>query len=99
MPPRRLVVYILTTRRNTALYVGVTNNLARRMAEHRDSRGGRGSRFCRRYAVTKLVYMESIEGPRAAIAREKQLKAGSRGRKVALIDRCNPGWLELWPEP
>ena len=92
MPDRRFAVYILTTRRRTALYIGVTSNLARRLAQHRS---GIGSRFARRYNVTRLVYVEFCGDARSAIAREKQLKAGSRADKVALIEAVNPGWVEL----
>ena len=90
--PRDFAVYILTTRRNTALYIGVTSNLPRRLAQHR---AGLGSRFVRRYSVTRLVHVEWYRDPVTAITREKQLKAGSRADKVALIERDNPGWVDL----
>src|SRR6476661_7698629 len=92
MPDRQFAVYILTTRRRTALYIGVTNNLARRLAQHRS---GIGSGFVRRYNVTRLVYVEFCGDALSAIAREKQLKAGSRADKVALIEAVNPEWVEL----
>ena len=94
MRTRPYAVYILTTSKNTALYVGVTNNLERRLFEHRVS-GRKG--FTRRYAITKLVHVEWFEQIVPAIAREKQLKAGSRRRKVELITAGNPEWRELWP--
>ena len=85
-------VYILTTRRRTALYIGVTSNLPLRLARHR---AGLGSRFTRRYSVTRLVHVEWYRDPLTAITREKQLKAGSRADKIALIERENPGWVDL----
>ena len=94
--PRSFYVYILTNTRKTVLYVGVTNNLARRVATHR-ARLNRRS-FTARYNVTRLVYWEQFGDPLNAIRREKQLKAGSRAKKVALIDEANPGWRDLGPE-
>ncbi len=85
-------VYIMTNRYNTVLYTGVTNNLLRRVWEHRN---GRGSQFTSKYRVTKLVYFEETTDVRAAIAREKQIKAGSRAKKIALIESINPEWLDL----
>ena len=92
MRDRPFAVYILTTRRNTTLYVGITNDLGRRLAQHR---AGSGSRFARRYGATRLVHVEWFGDPLTAIAREKQLKGGSRAAKVALIDRHNPEWRDL----
>jgi putative endonuclease len=89
---RNFAVYILTTRRRTALYIGVTSNLPLRLAQHRS---GLGSRFVRRYSVTRLVHVEWFSDPLTAITREKQLKAGSRADKLALIERDNPGWVDL----
>jgi putative endonuclease len=89
---RDFAVYILTTRRRTALYIGVTSDLPLRLAQHRS---GLGSRFVRRYSVTRLVHVEWYRDPLTAITREKQLKAGSRADKIALIERNNPGWLDL----
>ena len=89
---RDFAVYILTTRRRSALYIGVTSNLALRLAQHRS---GLGSRFVRRYSVTRLVHVEWFSDPLTAITREKQLKAGSRADKLALIERDNPGWVDL----
>ena len=85
-------VYIMTNRYNTVLYTGVTNNLLRRVWEHRN---GRGSQFTSKYRVTKLVYFEETTDVRAAIAREKQIKAGSRAKKIALIESINPECLDL----
>lgn len=88
-------VYILTNRRNSVLYVGVTNNLERRLYEHRN-RLTPG--FASKYRCNKLVLCEPYYHPEDAIQREKQLKNGSRGRKVALIERDNPQWLDLSAE-
>jgi putative endonuclease len=86
-------VYILAshTRR---LYIGVTGNLPRRLAQHR---AGMASRFTQRYGITSLVYVEQASTARDAIAREKQLKGWVRRRKVALIEAFNPEWRDLSP--
>jgi putative endonuclease len=89
---RPLAVSILANTRRTVLYVGVTGDLARRLHQHRT---GTGSQFARRYHADRLVYVALFENPLDAIACEKQLKAGSRQRKVELIERANPDWLDL----
>lgn len=92
--PRTLWVYILTNRSGT-LYVGVTNDLERRAAEHEaEGRGARKS-FAGRYDLDRVVYAEPFDDARAAIAREKQLKGWRRAKKVALITSANPTWREL----
>ena len=88
-------VYILTNKNNTVLYTGVTNNLERRVGEHR-SLENRG--FTARYNIHKLVYYEEFLDVREAIAREKQIKAGSRKKKIDLVNSMNLGWKELMPE-
>lgn len=85
-------VYLMTNHRNTVIYTGVTNDLIRRVSEHK---AGEGSRFTAKYQVTKLVYYESTEDIEAAISREKQIKAGSRKKKIELIERVNPKWKDL----
>jgi putative endonuclease len=92
MRPRTLTVYILANSRRSVLYVGVTNDLVRRLFQHRT---GTGSRFAHRYQAERLVYVEFFAEARLAIEREKQLKAGNRARKVALIERGNPEWRDL----
>ncbi len=77
---------------NTVLYTGVTNNLRRRVAAHRN---GTGSKFTSRYNVTKLVFYEGFGLIQDAIAAEKKIKAGSRAKKVKLIESVNPQWLDL----
>jgi len=85
-------VYIMTNPKNTALYTGVTNDLDRRVQEHKD---GTGSEFTCKYQLVKLVYCESFSRPQDAIEREKQIKAGSRTKKVQLIHSMNPEWNDL----
>ena len=86
-------VYILTNKNNTVLYTGVTNDLLRRLEEHR-SHIDKGS-FSARYQTEKLVYYEAITSIEAAIQREKQIKGGSREKKIALINAVNPAWEDL----
>jgi putative endonuclease len=85
-------VYILTNKANTVLYTGVTNNLDRRLQEHRS---GNAQAFTARYKVTKLVYYETMDEIHAAINREKQIKGGSRQDKIDLINQLNPEWKDL----
>ena len=92
MRDKPFAVYILTTRHRTVLYTGVTNDLGRRINEHRM---GTRPAFTRRYSVTRLVYVEWFPEARGAIAREKQIKGGSRAAKIALIERTNPEWKDL----
>ncbi len=86
-------VYIMANQHNTVLYIGVTSDLRGRVWEHR-SGSVRG--FTSKYNVKKLVYYDTYHDPDSAIAREKQLKAGSRAKKVALIVQQNPGWIDLY---
>ena len=88
-------VYIMTNKYNTVLYTGVTNDLMRRAWEHKE---GSGSNFTSRYRITKLVYYESFENINLAIAREKQIKGGSRKKKIDLIVSLNPEWKDLYEE-
>jgi len=85
-------VYILASRKNGTLYVGVTNSLERRTWQHK-TKAGEG--FTARYGVDRLVYFEDFRDAAHAIAREKQLKAGSRAKKIALIEKGNPAWDDL----
>ena len=88
-------VYILSNRPRGRLYVGVTNDLARRTWEHRESAV---DGFTKRYNVKTLVYMEQHEDIREAIAREKKLKRWRRAWKLALIEGENPAWRDLFDE-
>ena len=81
--------------RNTVLYTGITNDLKRRVYEHKNGLGGG---FTKRYQVHKLVYYEISNDVRAAIAREKQIKGGSRQKKVDLVNSLNPAWRDLYDE-
>ena len=86
-------VYIMTNFSNTTLYTGVTNNLVRRVFEHK-RRLIKG--FTSRYILTKLVYYEVFDNIRIAIQREKQIKGGSRKDKEKLINRMNIKWQDLY---
>ena len=86
-------VYILTNDRHTVLYTGVTRDLKRRVHQHREKLL---PGFTRRYNVSKLVYYECTENAATAIAREKQIEAGPRRKKIELIDRFNPQWRQLY---
>lgn len=90
-------VYILTSPARHVLYIGVTRNLAARLATHRAKVDP--ASFTARYNATILVYFERHESMYAAIDREKQLKAGSRNRKVKLINALNPTWEDLSGDP
>ncbi len=92
---RQYYVYIMTNQHNRVLYTGMTNDLVRRAYEHRTGHGGG---FTRRYNVPKLVYYESTGSVEAAIAREKQIKAGSRQNKIDLIEAMNPEWRDLYDD-
>jgi predicted GIY-YIG superfamily endonuclease len=86
-------VYIMASRRNGTLYVGVTSDVGRRAFEHRT---GATRGFTKRYGCTRLVWFEPHERMDEAIAREKQIKSGSRKDKLALIERVNPLWVDLY---
>ena len=89
----RMYVYIMANANDSTLYTGVTNDLLRRVHEHKEHpREG----FTKRYNITKLLYYEAFDDPVSAIRREKQIKAGSRAKKEALIESVNPGWNDLW---
>ena len=88
-------VYIMTNRYNTVLYTGITNNLTRRVKEHQEKINPFA--FTAKYKVCKLVYFETFIYVLDAIHREKQIKAGSRAKKIKLIEHKNPDWLDLKP--
>jgi len=92
---KQYCVYILTNWQNTVLYTGVTSDLKRRVYEHRGKLLGG---FTARYNIRKLVYYEVTDDIRAAIVREKQIKAGSRQKKMDLINAVNPDWRDLYDE-
>jgi putative endonuclease len=93
MQEKQYFIYIMTTMTNTALYTGVTNDLQRRVLEHRSDIG---SMFTKKYTLYKLVYYESGRDINTALTREKQIKAGSRRKKVELIESINPRWEDLF---
>jgi len=92
---KRFYIYIMTNKVNTVLYTGFTNDLVRRVYEHKEKiiEG-----FTKKYNVNKLVYYEIFNDARNAIIREKQIKAGSRKKKLDLINNMNPEWKDLYLE-
>jgi putative endonuclease len=92
---RQYYVYILTTQDNTVLYTGVTNDLIRRVYEHKNNLV---SGFTKRYCVHKLVYFEMVEDVMSAIEREKQVKSWVRNKKISLVNASNPDWHDLYDE-
>lgn len=86
-------VYMMADRYRGAIYTGVSAEIAARTAAHRE---GRGSRFCAKYGLNRLVYAERHDDIYAAIAREKAIKKWRRAWKIELIERANPDWLDLY---
>jgi putative endonuclease len=95
MNPKRPCVYILASRRNGTLYIGVTRDLARRVWEHRV---GEINGFARHYHVERLVFAEFHETMLEAILREKRIKKWRRAWKLELIERQNPQWRDLYAD-
>ena len=89
-------VYILSNTHKTVIYTGVTNNLARRVYEHKQHLDKKS--FTSQYNVEHLVYYEVTDNPEAAIAREKQIKGWNRKRKEKLIESKNPEWVDLYDD-
>jgi putative endonuclease len=92
---REYCVYMMTNAHNTVIYTGVTNDLARRVYEHKNGLGGI---FTKKYNVVKLVYFEVTDNVQAALAREKQIKGGSRKKKLDLVNSVNSEWKDLYDE-
>lgn len=92
---RTYCVYILASKRNGTLYIGVTNDLVKRVYEHKNNliEG-----FTKKYSVHGLVYYEQTEDINSAIQREKTLKKWNRAWKIGLIEKFNPGWKDLYNE-
>ena len=90
---KQYYVYIMTNKINTVLYTGITSNLKKRIWEHKEKtiKG-----FTKKYNIDKLVYWEIFNDPENAILREKQIKAGSRSKKIELIKGINPEWKDLY---
>jgi putative endonuclease len=92
---KQYYVYILTNKNNTVLYTGVTSNLKKRVYEHKEKLV---DGFTKRYNLAKLVYYEVCDEVHSTIAREKQIKAGSRRKKIMLIESMNKEWKNLYEE-
>lgn len=92
MGERVYYIYIMTNLHNTSLYTGITNNLFRRVQEHKQGEGGI---FSQTYKLKMLVFYEIYSDVNVAIAREKPIKSGSRMKKLLLIDSFNPEWHDL----
>ncbi len=92
MGSRSYYVYILTNKNHTVLYTGITNDLTRRVWEHKEKTH---DGFTKWYNASKLVYYEAFDDVRDAIAREKQIKAGSRQKKIDLVNSVNREWRDL----
>lgn len=92
---RQYYVYIVTNNNNTVLYTGITNDLKRRVYEHKEKMG---KGFTKKYNITKLVYYEIFREVGSAILRERQIKGGSRAKKIELIKSMNGIWIDLYGE-
>ena len=88
-------IYILASKKNGTLYIGVTSDLIKRIYEHKNDfvKG-----FTQKYTIHKLVYFEATESIESAIMREKQLKTWNRAWKIYLIEKSNPGWNDLYSD-
>ncbi|MDD5288405.1 MAG: GIY-YIG nuclease family protein [Dehalococcoidales bacterium] len=92
---KQYYVYIMTNKANTVFYTGLTNDLLKRITVHKEKTN---DGFTKRYKISKLVYYEVCENVEGAILREKQIKAGSRQKKIDLIVSMNNGWNDLYDE-
>jgi len=90
---KQYYVYIMTNFKNTVLYTGVTNDLVRRAYEHKNKMV---EGFTKKYNINKLIYYETTENIDSAILREKQIKTGSRQKKLDLINKFNSDWKDLY---
>ncbi len=95
MEEKQYYVYIMTNKGNRVLYTGVTNDLKRRVYEHKAMLV---EGFTKKYHVDKLIYYEASREVESAISREKQIKGGSREKKIRLIETINPEWKDLYEE-
>ena len=96
MNQKHYYIYISTNKRNTVLYVGVTSKLSERIQQHKEKQDKKS--FTAKYNIDKLVYYEEYSDVKIAIVREKQIKAGSRKKKIELIENINPEWKDLTKE-
>jgi putative endonuclease len=92
MSNKNYFIYILASAKNGTLYIGMTNGLEKRVLQHKEKVS---DSFTKKYKIDKLVYYEIFEKPIHAIGREKQLKGWRREWKIALIEKNNPGWIDL----
>ncbi|MDD4477244.1 MAG: GIY-YIG nuclease family protein [Patescibacteria group bacterium] len=92
---RKYYTYILSNKKNGTLYVGITNNLIRRIYEHKNNLVGG---FTKKYDIHNLVYYEQYDSVDDAISREKQMKKWNRKWKIELIEKDNPNWRDLYEE-
>ena len=90
---KQYFIYILTNKRNTTVYIGITNNLIRRVYEHKNKLA---EGFTKKYNLTKLVYYEIFDNAETAIEREKTLKNLVRRKKDQLVEKINPSWKDLY---
>ncbi len=95
MKRKRPAVYIMTNKPNGILYTGVTSDLVKRVYDHKNRAV---PDFTKTYGCKRLVYFELCDSMGNAISREKQIKSGSRDRKIALIENMNPKWQDLYSE-
>jgi len=88
-------IYIMTNKNKTVLYTGITNDLKRRVYEHKEKlvKG-----FTKKYSINKLIYYEVFRDVGNAILREKQIKGGSRAKKIELVNKMNPEWRDLYDD-
>ena len=96
MSQKQYYIYIATNKRHTVIYVGVTNDLFRREDQHKNKINKNS--FTAKYNIDTVVYYEAYDDIKIAITREKQIKAGSRKKKIELIEKMNPGWKDLVEE-
>ena len=96
MQEKQYYIYIATNKRHTTIYIGVTNNLFRREDQHKNKIDKNS--FTAKYNIDTIVYYEIYNDIKIAIAREKQIKAGSRKKKIKLIEKMNPEWKDLVKE-
>ena len=92
---KQYYVYIMTNKNNTVLYTGITNDLKRRVYEHKEKLA---EGFTKQYNITKLVYYEVFQDSYHAIQREKQIKGGSREKKIELVNTINSQWKDLYDD-
>jgi len=90
---KQYYIYIMTNKGNTLLYTGVTNDLKKRVYEHKEKLV---DGFTKKYNINKLIYYEAFDNASSAITREKKIKGGSRQKKVNLIRSLNPEWEDLY---